>query len=137
MEWWQIALIVTGSIAVLLVLTAYIVWRKASAQTRRLAERVQRLPWRAKFSLARALVADERVPVPARIIPLLLIAYLAMPLDIVPDFVPVLGQLDDVLVVAVGMGLMLRMTAVRILEEHLAVREQLDAGEMDTRRPSV
>ena len=124
MEWWQIVLIAIGSAMLLLVVTAFIVWRTASRQTRRLAERVQRLPWQAKLRLAKVLLTDERVPLLVRVIPLLLIAYLSMPLDVVPDFISVLGQLDDILVIAVGVGLMLRLTPIRLLEGHVADLER-------------
>jgi uncharacterized membrane protein YkvA (DUF1232 family) len=124
MEWWQILLIAIGSAALLLVLAAFFLWRSASARMRALAGRVQRLPWRAKLSLARSMFEDDRVPMLVRVIPVLLILYLSMPLDILPDFIPVVGQIDDVLVVAVGAGLMLRLTPVTVLEQHISSLER-------------
>src|SRR5919109_1324713 len=47
--------------------------------------------------LVRRLLADARVPRPRKLVLAGLLAYLAFPLDLVPDFVPVAGQLDDVL----------------------------------------
>jgi uncharacterized membrane protein YkvA (DUF1232 family) len=125
MEWWQVVLIVIGSAALSLAVAAFLIWRTLTGTTRRLAARVQRLPWRAKLELAKAMLSDERVPLPVRAIPLVLIAYLSLPLDLVPDFVPVIGQIDDILVVAVGAGLMLRLTPVKVLEGHIADLEQL------------
>jgi uncharacterized membrane protein YkvA (DUF1232 family) len=81
------------------------------------------LPWRARFELAGRLVADERMPLPVRAIPALLVLYLAMPLDFVPDFIPILGQLDDVAVVIVAVGLFARFAPVRIIEEHIGALE--------------
>jgi uncharacterized membrane protein YkvA (DUF1232 family) len=124
MEWWQVLLIVIGSAALSLAVAAFIIWRTLTGTTRRLAARVQRLPWHAKLDLAKAMLADERVPLPVRAMPLVLIAYLSLPLDLVPDFVPVIGQIDDILVVAVGAGLMLRLTPVKVLEGHIAALEQ-------------
>jgi uncharacterized membrane protein YkvA (DUF1232 family) len=43
-----------------------------------------------------------------------------MPLDIIPDFIPVIGHLDDVLVLLVGVAVLLRFTPRAVLEEHLA-----------------
>jgi uncharacterized membrane protein YkvA (DUF1232 family) len=47
-----------------------------------------------------------------------------MPLDVIPDFIPILGQLDDVFIVLIGLGLLLRFTPRGILEEHLARLER-------------
>src|SRR4051812_4546917 len=45
--------------------------------------------------LFRGLVRDPGVPASRKLLLLALIAYLAMPIDLVPDFIPVAGQLDD------------------------------------------
>lgn len=58
---------------------------------------------REKLRFARALLRDRHVRWYAKLPIVLTIAYLAMPIDIVPDFVPVLGQLDDVAVIALAM----------------------------------
>lgn len=65
-------------------------------------KRVLELPIRAKLRLAKLILADPRVPWYAKAIVPALILYLAMPLDIIPDFIPVIGYLDDLLVVALG-----------------------------------
>jgi uncharacterized membrane protein YkvA (DUF1232 family) len=109
---------------ILLAVGAFVLWRKASGRTRQIAERVQKLPWRARFELAGRLVGDERMPLPVRAIPALLVLYLALPLDIVPDFIPVLGQLDDIAVVVVAVGLFARFAPLRIIEEQITAIEQ-------------
>jgi len=124
MESWQYALLSMLIAIAVLAIAVFIVWRTASGRTRALAGRVQRLPWRARFELAGRLVADERMPLSVRAIPALLVLYLAMPLDIVPDFIPVLGQLDDIAVVVVAVGLFARFAPVRIIEEHIATLEE-------------
>lgn len=51
---------------------------------------------------------DQRVPWPAKIIALLVVAYLLSPLDLIPDFIPVLGYLDDIVIVPLGIALAIR-----------------------------
>lgn len=53
--------------------------------------------------LIKALYADERVPAKAKVVLTALLAYLASPFDIIPDFIPLLGYLDDVIVAAVAL----------------------------------
>ncbi|MBM4436554.1 MAG: DUF1232 domain-containing protein [Actinobacteria bacterium] len=49
----------------------------------------------------------------------LLSAYLAAPVDLVSNFVPVLGHVDDVIVVALALGLLVRLTPRRVIRDHL------------------
>ena len=58
--------------------------------------------------LFRRLLGDSRVPRSRKVILGALIAYLALPVDVVPDFIPVAGQLDDVIVVVLVLRLVLR-----------------------------
>ncbi|GBF04017.1 hypothetical protein DAERI_010189 [Deinococcus aerius] len=52
---------------------------------------------------------DSRTPWPARLLALLVLAYALSPIDLIPDFIPVLGQLDDLLLVPAGLWLALRL----------------------------
>jgi hypothetical protein len=56
-----------------------------------------------------------------------LVLYLAMPLDIIPDFIPVLGYVDDVLIVVIGAGLLLRSIPPRVLDAHVSRFEATSA----------
>ena len=67
-----------------------------------------RLPTAHRFRLAWRLARSSQVPIRARLPLLALIVYLAMPLDIIPDFIPILGQLDDVLIAGVAVWWFLR-----------------------------
>jgi carbonic anhydrase len=66
---------------------------------------------------------DPDVPMFAKAVLPLLVAYVAMPFDLVPDFIPVLGQLDDLVIVAGGMTLFLALTPRRVIEYHLGELE--------------
>jgi uncharacterized membrane protein YkvA (DUF1232 family) len=68
--------------------------------------------------LFRRLLADPRVSGWRKAAIALLVAYLAMPIDLVPDFVPVAGQLDDALLVALVLGIVLRSGGPELLREH-------------------
>ena len=68
--------------------------------------------------LFRRLLADERVPRRRKWLVAALIGYLAMPFDLVPDFIPVAGQLDDAIAVALVLRTLLRSGGPEILREH-------------------
>lgn len=68
--------------------------------------------------LFRRLLADDRVPRSRKLALLLVLAYLALPFDLIPDFIPVAGQLDDAIVVGLGLRFVLRGGGPALLEEH-------------------
>lgn len=68
--------------------------------------------------LVRRLLADERVPRRRKVLLGLLVVYLASPIDLIPDFVPVAGQLDDAILVVLVLRLVLRSGGQQLLEEH-------------------
>jgi uncharacterized membrane protein YkvA (DUF1232 family) len=67
--------------------------------------------------LARRLATDRRVPRSARVPAWLLLAYLAMPFDLVPDFIPVVGQLDDVVLAYVVLRRLIRAAGAEVVTE--------------------
>jgi uncharacterized membrane protein YkvA (DUF1232 family) len=115
---------VSSAALVAAVAAAWIGWRRSSDDERRLIKRAARLSLKAKLRLARAMFGDSRIPLAVRAIPPALVLYLAMPLDLVPDFVPVLGQLDDVLVLIVAVSLIFRFVPRGLLIEHLDALEK-------------
>jgi uncharacterized membrane protein YkvA (DUF1232 family) len=68
--------------------------------------------------LLRRLVGDPRVPRRRKLVLVALAAYLAMPIDVVPDFIPVAGQLDDLIIAALALRYALRVGSVDWLTEH-------------------
>ncbi|RKQ87010.1 uncharacterized membrane protein YkvA (DUF1232 family) [Solirubrobacter pauli] len=68
--------------------------------------------------LFRRLLGDARVPRRRKLLLAALVAYLAMPIDLVPDFIPVAGQLDDAIIVALVLRAVLRSGGPELLREH-------------------
>ncbi len=88
-----------------------------------LSRRIMALPLRAKLSFVWGLFRDPDVPLlPKAVLPVI-VAYLAFPFDIIPDFIPVLGQLDDLLIVAAGLGIFLWLTPRDVIERRLRALE--------------
>lgn len=63
---------------------------------------------------------DPRTPWAARIIILFVVAYAASPIDLIPDFIPVLGLVDDLIIVPLGLALALRLIPPEVIAEHRA-----------------
>jgi uncharacterized membrane protein YkvA (DUF1232 family) len=63
---------------------------------------------------------DPRTPMGARAVGLLVAAYALSPIDLIPDFIPILGLLDDLLIVPAGLWLFLRLVPPAVMEEHRA-----------------
>ena len=63
---------------------------------------------------------DPRVPWYAKAVALVVAAYALSPIDLIPDFIPVLGYLDDVILVPLGILLAVRLIPPAILAEHRA-----------------
>jgi uncharacterized membrane protein YkvA (DUF1232 family) len=68
--------------------------------------------------LVRRLLGDPRLPRRYRAILVALLGYLALPFDVIPDFIPVAGQLDDAVVVALVLRAILRGGGLEMIEEH-------------------
>src|SRR5262245_64758418 len=63
---------------------------------------------------------DPRVRWYARVFTACVVAYALSPIDLIPDFIPVLGYLDDLILVPLGIALALRIIPPALLEEHRA-----------------
>jgi uncharacterized membrane protein YkvA (DUF1232 family) len=72
------------------------------------------------FKLVWRLLTDKRIsPWLKAVIPALALGYVLLPWDLVTDFIPVLGQLDDLAVVVLGMQLFIELCPKGIVREHL------------------
>lgn len=68
--------------------------------------------------LIRRLAADKSLPAGVRIRLALLLAYLAMPFDVIPDFVPVLGYADDAIIVTAVLRSVVRRAGLDAVRAH-------------------
>jgi uncharacterized membrane protein YkvA (DUF1232 family) len=68
--------------------------------------------------LFKRLLRDERVSRPRKLLLAALVAYLVLPFDLVPDFIPVAGQLDDAILVALVLRAVLRGAGTDLVREH-------------------
>lgn len=75
-----------------------------------LLPRLLRLVWR--------LARDPRVPARSKAMLVMLGGYLASPIDLVPDFIPGAGQVDDIIIVALALDQMLNRVPAEIVREH-------------------
>jgi uncharacterized membrane protein YkvA (DUF1232 family) len=96
MSWWGWLLISLG--VVVAVWAAFVVWLAAAGRREDARAFATFIP--DCIVLVTRLTRDSRVPRRRKLLLLGLVGYLALPFDLVPDFIPVAGQLDDALVVA-------------------------------------
>jgi uncharacterized membrane protein YkvA (DUF1232 family) len=68
--------------------------------------------------LFRRLLRDDRVPRRSKLLLAALVGYLALPIDLVPDFIPVAGQLDDAIIVVLALRSVLRAGGPQLLREY-------------------
>jgi uncharacterized membrane protein YkvA (DUF1232 family) len=74
---------------------------------------------------------DPRVPWPAKAVAVCVAAYALSPIDLIPDFIPVLGCLDDAILVPLGIMLAVWMIPELLMAEH---RAAASAGSRPTSR---
>jgi uncharacterized membrane protein YkvA (DUF1232 family) len=67
---------------------------------------------------------DPRVPWHAKLFAGLVLAYAFSPIDLIPDFIPVIGYLDDLVIVPAGVALALRMIPANVMEEARSAAEE-------------
>jgi len=67
--------------------------------------------------LLRSLIGDGTVPLDVRVVLVGLVAWILSPIDLIPEFIPVLGPLDDVVVAVVAMRYVRRRVGVEALQQ--------------------
>ncbi|MBA2558923.1 MAG: DUF1232 domain-containing protein [Propionibacteriales bacterium] len=104
-----------AGLALIWLLLVVILWR-AKPDRDRLRESLRLLP--DVIRLLSRLAADKTLPLGVRIRLWALLAYLAMPIDLVPDFIPVIGYADDAIIVAATLRSVVRRTGQEALVRH-------------------
>ncbi len=75
---------------------------------------------KAEIAILAAAVRDPRTPWYAKALGIIIVAYALSPIDLIPDFIPVLGYLDDLLLLPLGIWAVRRMIPAEVLAEHRA-----------------
>ena len=113
--WWQGLVGAVAALAVLWLVLVAVLWRLrpdelTASEALRLLPDVLRLVGR--------LARDRSLPAGLRLRLWLLLGYLALPIDLVPDFVPVIGYADDVVLVIVVLRAIVRRAGSPALQAH-------------------
>ncbi len=67
---------------------------------------------------------DPRLPLHVRLLALAVAAYALSPIDLIPDFIPVLGYLDDLILIPLGVALVVKLTPADVLADARAQAER-------------
>jgi uncharacterized membrane protein YkvA (DUF1232 family) len=130
MDLQSIVLVIAGAVAGFLLLlataAAFLWWRIQRSGEKQLAKRIARLEFRDKLALGGSVIVDRRIPPITRIVAVALVLYLAMPFDLIPDFIPIIGFLDDFLIVMLGTAIILRTIPRSVIEEHVSRYEYIE-----------
>jgi len=125
-----IGVVVSVLVVYAVLLVALWLWARRHPETVTLRDAVRLLP--NLVGLIRRLAADRTLARGLRVRLVLLLVYLVSPIDLIPDFVPVVGYADDAVIVALVLRAVVRSAGVEALGRHwpgtpagLAVLEQL------------
>lgn len=101
--WWQILISVAAGLLLLWLCLLFVLWRVQRPHRDRtsIREALRLIP--DVVRLLRRLAKDPALPRGVRVRLIVLRGYLLMPVDLVPDFIPVLGHADDAIIVALAL----------------------------------
>jgi uncharacterized membrane protein YkvA (DUF1232 family) len=77
---------------------------------------------------------DPRTPWYARLFVVAVVTYAFSPIDLIPDFIPILGHLDDLIIVPLGIAITLRMIPKNVLDECTEKAQQMVGSSRPTSR---
>lgn len=113
MQWWEWLLVSLG--ALVLIWAAFVAWLIVRGRHEDARAFATFIPDCAV--LVSRLAREPRVPRRRKLLLLALVAYLALPFDFVPDFIPVAGQLDDAIIVALVLRHFIRAGGEPLIRE--------------------
>lgn len=116
--WWQpLIQVLAGLLLIYVVLLAALaIYAHKHPETMTMKDALRLLP--DLLRLIKRLAKDKTVPAAVRLRLVLLLVYLLLPIDLVPDFVPVIGYADDVVIVALVLRAVIRHAGTDPLEKH-------------------
>ena len=114
-QWWSVLAGVLGGLLVLWIVLAVGLWL-LRPEDLRLREALRLLPDLVR--LLRRLAHDSTLPRGIRLRLWLLLGYLALPFDLIPDVVPVVGYADDAIVVVLTLRSVIRSSGFAAVERH-------------------
>jgi uncharacterized membrane protein YkvA (DUF1232 family) len=117
-NWWSVLVAVVCGVLLLwgAVVVALLVAARRSGERVRLVQALRLVP--DVVRLLRRLIGDPTVPRGVRVALVALLAYLVSPIDLVPDVIPVVGYLDDAVVVALVLRFVTRRAGADALTRH-------------------
>ena len=108
--------LVVSLFAALAMYVTFIIWLVAAGRPATARALVSLVP--DCIRLFRHLLKDPRLPRRNKLALLGVVAYLALPIDLVPDFIPIAGYLDDAIIVVLVLRHLLRGAKTELIKEH-------------------
>lgn len=115
MSWWSVVVGIAGGVLLLWIALMVALWFVRPDELR-IRDALRLLPDLVR--LLRRLAGDRALPRGVRIRLWLLLAYLALPFDLVPDFIPVIGYADDAVIIALALRSVTRTAGPAALDRH-------------------
>lgn len=75
---------------------------------------------------------DDRMPLFAKILTAIVVAYACSPIDLIPDFIPILGYLDDIILIPLGIYFAIRLIPQNVLEDSKIKADHLSTNKKPT-----
>ena len=114
-DWWSIPLSILAGLLLIWLVFAAVLWL-AKPDEYAIKDAIRLLP--DLLRLIKRLATDPETPRGVRVRLALLLAYLALPIDLIPDFVPVIGYADDAIIVALVLRSATRSAGADALTKH-------------------
>jgi uncharacterized membrane protein YkvA (DUF1232 family) len=118
MNWWEAVIAAGAGFLLIYAASLVLLWRYARAHPETVTVRDALFLLPDVMRLVRRLIADRTVPAGVRVRLALLFVYLVVPIDLIPDIIPVIGWADDVIIVALVLRSTIRRAGIDALARH-------------------